>query len=264
MDHTYGDLEKRAKELKRIQEELVIRLTQAPKGSLKVVMMRGRPRFYCRESSSDRNGKYLGEKDGQLIAQLAQKNNDELELTAVRQELEAIQGYMSKFPKVSVEEVYERLHPAKKTLVTPSVETDEMFLERWKKKYHTDESFSRGRPEFVTDRGELVRSKSEVIIANTFNRLAKTYCYEPALIIPGRGTFHPDFAAPNIRRHITVFLEHLGLMDDPDYADTAVSKQNIYILSGYYPGDQLIITMETQNVPLNIQALDLLLRKALS
>ena len=226
MHSIYAELKQRAEELERLKGLLEARLKKAPKGTLRISNKNGNLQFYYRESRSDRCGKYLNAGNEELIARLAQKSNDEQELKAIMTELEAINRYLAMYPKVSLEEVYGKLHPAKRELVKPSVETEEMFLERWKKKYHTDESFSRGRPEFKTDRGEYVRSKSEVLIANTINRLDRCYVYEPAVILPGMGTVHPDFLAPNPRKRITVFIEHLGMMGEQEYADMAVPQVN--------------------------------------
>lgn len=257
-----AELQKRAEKLEKMRSKLIARLAKAPEGKLRVNKKSGHLQYYHRTSKADRTGRYLNAEEGRLIVQLAQKDNDERELKAIEKELEAIRSYFAKYPAVSLEEVYGKLTPARRALVTPGVETDEMFLERWKKRYHTDESFSKGRPEYVTERGELVRSKSEVIIANTLNRMLGTYCYEPAVTLPGRGTVHPDFAVPNLKRRTTIFIEHQGKMGDPEYANTAVLKQNSYILSGIYPGDQLFFTMETEEVPLNTQVLELVIRKA--
>ena len=261
-DGIYAEMKKREAELAEQKKVLTGRLKKAPEGSLRVSNKNGRVQLYHRRDSADRCGSYLGADKLSMAQKLAQKNYEQEEMKAIDQELEAIAEYFRSYPAVSLEEVYHKLSPVRRGLVTPSIETEEMFLERWKRKYHTDEGFSNGREEFTTDRGEQVRSKSEMIIANMLNRLGVCYCYEPAVTLPGLGTVHPDFAMPDLRCRKTVLLEHLGMLGDPGYADSTVRKINIYILNGYLPGDRLILSMETAESPLNIRALEFQVRRA--
>jgi hypothetical protein len=69
-----------------------------------------------------------------------------------------------------------------------------------------------------TARGELVRSISEVVVADALHTEGVDYSYEKAL--PGAigGPRYPDFTAENPATGITVFWEHLGMLSDPTYA----------------------------------------------
>jgi hypothetical protein len=79
-----------------------------------------------------------------------------------------------------------------------------------------------------TGRNELVRSKSEVIVADALldvlTPLGLDYGYEVALEFPGEFPRHPDFtiARPGIS---TVYWEHLGMLDLAGYrADWELRK----------------------------------------
>ncbi|MBQ3390514.1 MAG: hypothetical protein IJG57_05540 [Firmicutes bacterium] len=50
-------------------------------------------------------------------------------------------------------------------------------------------------------------------------------------------------------------------MDDPEYSEKAVRKINAYQAAGYYPGEDLIITMETKNQPLDVRLVKKLIEK---
>jgi hypothetical protein len=54
------------------------------------------------------------------------------------------------------------------------------------------------------------------------------------------------------------------MMDDPEYAETAVRKLNSLAHSGYLPGDNLILTFETRTAPLNTTLLKKLIRRYLT
>ena len=109
MNNLNFELEKRAAELQRMQAKLRQCLGKAPEGTLRVSCIRGKPHFYHRRNKADRTGKYLNAENTRLIAQLAQKDNDERELRAVEEELEAIREYFARYPAVSLEEVYGKL-----------------------------------------------------------------------------------------------------------------------------------------------------------
>ena len=107
----------------------------------------------------------------------------------------------------------------------------------------------------LTDRGERVRSKSELIIANLLSKEGIPYKYECPLRLKGFGTVHPDFTALRRNARREIYWEHLGMMDDPEYTARAVRKISAYILNGFYPGEDLIITAETNASPINIREL---------
>ena len=46
------------------------------------------------------------------------------------------------------------------------------------------------------------------------------------------------------------------MMDNPDYAEKAIQKIFSYNMNGIYPGDKLILTSETKNVPINIRQIN--------
>ena len=54
--------------------------------------------------------------------------------------------------------------------------------------------------------------------------------------------------------------EHFGMMDDPDYAARATEKLELYAENGFFPGKNLIITMETSAKPLSSKLLKSLIK----
>ena len=56
-----------------------------------------------------------------------------------------------------------------------------------------------------------------------------------------------------MERRKEILWEHLGMMDDPAYAECAVRKIQSYMINGIYPGEDLILTAETRQQPLNIK-----------
>ena len=67
-----------------------------------------------------------------------------------------------------------------------------------------------------TARGEMVRSKSEVIIANALAAKGIDYAYERPLLIEGV-TKYPDFTIEDMESGQTIYWEHCGMLHVPTY-----------------------------------------------
>lgn len=92
---------------------------------------------------------------------------------------------------------------------------------------------------YRTDQGELVRSKSEWIIADKLHAAGITYVYEPELTLAGKLRW-PDFVISDERRGITWYWEHLGRMDLGEYRDRWKAKSLEYQLAGIVPVDEFV------------------------
>ena len=90
---------------------------------------------------------------------------------------------------------------------------------------------------YRTERGELVRSKSELVIADKLFAREVDYKYEQRLLLAGRERF-PDFTIHDDARGSTFYWEHLGLLDDPGYAARWERKLADYRASGILPHDE--------------------------
>lgn len=94
-----------------------------------------------------------------------------------------------------------------------------------------------------TIRGELVRSKSEVIIANALHYHQLDYVYEPELILEGRMT-RPDFKIEDADTGDIWYWEHCGMMDNPSYKKRWEEKKSFYKKNGIEEGKNLIVTYD--------------------
>lgn len=94
-----------------------------------------------------------------------------------------------------------------------------------------------------TARGELVRSKSEVIIADALFHNGLDYEYEPALILEGK-VKRPDFKIIDGDTGEEWYWEHCGMMSDTRYAKKWHDKEQFYAKNGIKQGKNLIVTEE--------------------
>jgi hypothetical protein len=141
---------------------------------------------------------------------------------------------------------------------------DESYAVAWLKVEYRHKKIPEEAPQLFTDNNEQVRSKSEVIIANALKAAGVPYRYEFPLLVDRKAVdfydkdicqLHPDFYCLNLRTRQEFAWEHFGMMDDPEYAARATEKLELYAENGFFPGKNLIITMETSAKPLSSKLL---------
>lgn len=226
-------------------------IKNAPDGTLRICNSGNRTQFYQRIDPKDYNGKYISEKDIHLVKSLAQKDYDKKLLRAMEKELNAIKKYFDTYPMINAEQIYENLHKERQKLVNPIEEPEEEFIRKWAEFTYEGKGFQGDAPEFYTIKGERVRSKSELIIADLLNREGIPYRYECPVDLNGYGRVYPDFTVLNVKCRKEIYWEHLGMMDDPVYAENALKKIVTYENNGIFQGDRLLLTYETKNMPIS-------------
>ena len=114
---------------------------------------------------------------------------------------------------------------------------------------------------FETTNGEKVRSKAEWMIAEKLTKNGIPYQYEFPVTLRGYGVVRPDFRCFHVRKRKVILWEHQGRMDDGEYANAAIRKVNAYEESGFFAGENLILTSETATSPLTPAAVDRWIQK---
>lgn len=89
-----------------------------------------------------------------------------------------------------------------------------------------------------TERGDLVRSKSELVIADKLHSRGIEYAYEQPLALSGGRVFYPDFTIADHARGLTFYWEHLGLLHDPAYRKRWERKKEAYLSAGIKPSSE--------------------------
>ncbi|WP_375210987.1 ATP-dependent DNA helicase [Hyphococcus sp.] len=97
--------------------------------------------------------------------------------------------------------------------------------------------------------GDMVRSKSEIIIANMLHEQGVPFSYELPLLAPDGTIKLPDFTITwDGERY---FWEHLGMLGDPEYARRWEEKKGWY--DKWFP-NQLVSTCEGRHLSNDVQA----------
>ena len=296
-----GGLVQRLEELRRILKRTQKKLGSLPLGQLKISQKDGLAEFYHIRERGSSQGTYIpaGKKD--FAAGLAQKAYDVKLVKLLEREIKAVENYLRQTADgKAVQKLYENLSSVRQSLVVPVTLPDEQYAVRWKQAVlqtvlqEEGRIFSETSLQYYTANGERVRSKSEVIIADALLRHGVPYCYEaPLKLKHGSGgrqagfrgtgetgagsegemgiskrhttelTFYPDFLCLNLRTRGEFYWEHFGKMDDEDYKSNAVGKLNLYAENSFFPGRNLIMTMESNGEPLDTRVVERMINEFL-
>jgi hypothetical protein len=132
-----------------------------------------------------------------------------------------------------------------------------------------EERFLEDRLIHRTARGERVRSKSEVILADKLHQLGIAYEYERVFRGADGSCRYPDFTVDDPASGVTVIWEHLGMLTVPEYKRSWERKLAWYAKNGVLPGDGgsngcLVTSEDTPNGGIDSRALEEQIRRVFS
>lgn len=265
------DVHKNIEELERSIKQAEDFLSGAPEGCLKYQQRNENPLFYHQYIEKDtgmKKRKYIKKQDLDFAQILAQKGYMARLQPILKEELEALKKFEKNYHPEKKEQVFSELVGTRKAMVNPLYLGVEEQVRQWKEEEVPVYAAHPENLRFETDRGEMVRSKSELILANLFARYSDTiwYKYEQPLELYDRGELrivHPDFTLLNLRTGKIVYWEHAGCMDDVRYVEQFIRKVNLYVLNHIMPGEGLIITYETYAKPLDIGIVKILIQNVM-
>ncbi len=250
-------------QIKKTREELERRLENAPEGSLRTVKKHNKYQYYHRVEKGDTEGKYLPAGEKALAEALAIKDYDIKLLRALEDRQKAVERFLRDYDPEAAVRVYEDLTAARKQLVRPEILSDEEFIRQWQNEPYEKLGFGKDEPEYYTARGERVRSKSEILIADSLYRHNIPYRYEYPVYSHGVLIAAPDFNCLNVRLRKEYYWEHLGMMGREEYADRNVKKIEKYTLADDFDAARLILTLETDKKPVNTKVVEEQIRRFL-
>lgn len=254
------ELLERRKYLQKVLMQLEENQMKFPEGRLRIAHKNGNPFYYRVDDNSNKNGKYIRKSEFEIAKALAQKDyNDELYDSIIR-EISAIDQYLHRTSKLKPEAIYDNLNISRQSLVHPFLISDEEYARKWQEVEYPKSAFEPGEPEYYTGKKERVRSKSEIIIADTLASLGIPYRYEYPLYDRLNGTITPDFQVLHVRRRVEMYLEHFGLMDKEKYLQSFFWKQNVYPSYGLIPSVNFFMIFEDNKNPINTKNLRMLFR----
>ena len=234
------------KELLSLRKRLSQILDELPKETLIVSKSNGYTQYYSYSRAHRGRKRYISSAHIGYAEQLATRDYYELLICEIDRQLASddipsISGTMKLF------NVYGCIQEEKQRLIQPLFLRDCDFLDKWYEKHPGCMNKYEMTTGYDTERGEIVRSKSEKIIADKLYDMKMAYVYESRLAL-GQGIHcYPDFTVLNMKTRRTWYWEHFGLADNAEYRDSMATKLNLYESSGLLIGDGLIITIEGEH-----------------
>lgn len=239
-------------------------LKKAPEGTLRISSCRGVIQYYHRQTPEDSRGTYITAANQVLAKKLAQKDYNRHLVKSLKKEIRLLQTTLTQLQKMEKSQeaahvLIKSFYPLRQELIIPATLSNEQYAAAWLAQKYKGRSFAADTPPLLTSKGERVRSKSEMLIADTLARMGVPYHYEYPLTLNDNGhtfTMNPDFLCLNLRTRQEFIWEHFGMMDDAAYSSKTVKKLRTYAQNGIYPGHNLITTAETTELPLNTRYLE--------
>ena len=158
-----------------------------------------------------------------------------------------------------LEKIYNDMHAGKRKMITSGILSREEKIRRFEEETYESKPIDDDRTEIYTNKGERVRSKSEKIIADHFERRGILYRYEKPLylMVDGqRKPFYPDFTVMNKRTTKILYVEHFGMLDDSVYYNGTLRKLDVYEKNDILIGRDLLVFHETGKRVLNVKSID--------
>lgn len=148
-----------------------------------------------------------------------------------------------------VAKFHETFSAERQRLIKPLILPDKEYAEEWEKKLLEKKKFyeNKGYVHYPmdtnagiqTERGEVVRSKSEKIIADKLLKMNIPYVYEMPLVLDNGGCIYPDFTVLNTRTRKEFYWEHFGMMNKENYSEQAVKKIRKFVRKFSLKGKKL-------------------------
>ncbi len=258
--------------LEEIENKNVKRLERLPIGSLHVIKHKKNYQYYWRKPGG--TTQYISKKNQKLIKSLAQKEYEKKVQLIVKNNKKCLENMLNNYEFEGVLNIFDKISDKKKEFIEPYAITNEQYAKKWQNEQNQlkEQNMSKASEKFIftdkdneilTEKGEAVRSKSEKIIADKLYMKGIPYVYEQPLYLKGYGYVVPDFKILNIETRKEYYLEHFGMMDDSEYSRKSLRKIETYEKNNIYPGDNLLLTFETSDSPLNTRILDAMVTKYL-
>lgn len=265
-------LNKKLKDLETIQKSCEKKLRYAPKGSIYAIENKNTYQYYWQREDGTRQ--YINKSNKDIIPKLVQKEYEKRVWTIIQNNRNCIENMLNKYEFKETMKAYEDISHKKKMFITPYVLSDKEYAVTWQQEQNElkEQNMSKvsekyiltgGDNAIITEKGEVVRSKSEKIIADKLYMKEIPYVYEQPLYLKGYGYVVPDFKILNVRTKKEYYLEHFGMMDDYEYAKNAIKKIECFQKNEIYPGEKLLITLEASDSPLNMIILEKMVNKYL-
>ena len=228
-------------------------LKKLPEGRLCYKVVNGRVRYY----TWDKERKcqvYIKKKDADLVYQLKYRRIVEEAIRTIEQNLKAQERLIVNYQEYDPQSCQMRLGKVYQDMPEKfyHMPRKAVLVEGYQNNYRTEDLIQ------SSSFGMKFRTKSEALIAELLHSAGVPFTYEAKLVLVDefgeKHYYKPDFTfiLPDGRR---IIWEHFGRMDLPEYRQKNFKKLAIYHYNNIYPPKNLIITMESKDGGIDVDAI---------
>lgn len=242
----------RMEQLEKIKKSLEKRLQGRQIRKVECRNIRGHYRYYLDQ-------KYVRKQEMAAIKQLVEQEYYAKLIPEIEKQIAKLKKALENIDEGKLGKIYNDMHPGKRKLITAGIISREEKIRRFEEETYEGKQIEDERNEFYTNKGERVRSKSEKIIADHFERRGILYRYEKPVYLLVNGQkqiFYPDFTVMNKRTAKIIYVEHFGMMDDSGYYNATLRKLDVYEKNDILIGRDLLVFHETGKRALNMKNID--------
>lgn len=244
------DLENLLDFYSNIYNSEMLNFQKLPDGSLITSKSKYSVSYYEKSKATKNKKVYIRKENIDKARKLAQKSYLKKVLTLSYKRINQVKKILLDYDTDEIDLIYEKLSIERKALIKPVKTTKKLYINEWKQQKIPSSNFFKDDLKIIANSGILVRSKSEKILADLFDEFDLIYKYEKPIKID-KYTLRPDFTILNTETCEEIIWEHFGLIDNYNYANKAIKKIILYESNGYIRGNNLIISYETTENPLN-------------
>lgn len=247
-EYVKRELEAEKERRKLYQSEL----KRLPKGKLYISDVKGNSYFYMRR---DGRKHYLGKEARKEIEQLQQRRLLESAVKNIDANIPLMEKFVVDYKETGLENLLKNMPKAyqmKSSNAAPFA--DFINVEEWEKQPYNRNARHKEELRHKTLKGDFVRSKSEVILANILTSRNIAYHYEEIEKINGV-LVAPDFKIAVESESKFRLLEHCGMIGDENYRNTFLWKLRNYIEGGYLPWRDVIFTFDDMDGSIDTQSI---------
>lgn len=195
-----------------------------------------------------------------LIAQLARKKYLKIYIKELEAQIKNLERFIKSYRELIPENILKKLpEPYQKIpreLFFPQKKADE----EWALQEYEQNRTKPLEKKHITSRGLRVRSKSELLIAEKLYAYNIPFRYEPMLYYK-QYALSPDFQFRINNEY--KYLEHCGMMMNPQYREHNKWKLEIYEKMGIVPWKNLIITYDNIDGNIDMRIIEAEIRNKL-
>lgn len=204
------------------------------------------------------NGKrtYIPKSEKERAELLAEKLLVKTRLDANSRELMGVDKYLE-LSQNAVEKIDMLLRPDSvyRELLIHNYKSVQSLEEEWKNSEFKTNTGYRDGLTYNSPSGNILRSKSEMMIDMYLFNAGVAYRYESKLELTDGSCIFPDFTilVDGVKKK---YWEHCGMMATDEYVDSFCRKIKLYAANEIYLNEDLFVTFETQDAPLQMSDID--------